>query len=201
MGGEGACTWRVYTQTHTQLHLFIKEYCTVLHGYCDSRLKIEICRCTILYATEHDCLAKTQCKRIAGIFGANGGRNASATLLLFSPLIFSFLPLPSSATQSWWRLTGSARSRTSSRLRSVAVPGFGKQRARGSGRSCPEATTARRAKQVPAGIFPIRIKYLFFFFFANFNTKSIPVFLSFLAKLHTCETLRQYQFIYLLLVE
>lgn len=126
MGGEGACTWRVYTQTHTQLHLFIKEYCTVLHGYCNSRLEIEICRCTILYATERDCLAMTQCKRIAGIFGANGGRNASATLLLCSPLIFSFLPLPSSATQSWWRLPGSARSNTSSRLSSVAVhPGSG----------------------------------------------------------------------------
>jgi hypothetical protein len=102
----GACT-----QTHTQLHLFIKEYCTVLHGYCNSRLEIEICRCTILYATERDCLAMTQCKRIAGIFGANGGRNASATLPLFSPLIFSFLPLPSSATQGRCRLPGSARSK------------------------------------------------------------------------------------------
>ncbi len=185
---------RVHTNTHTQLHLFIKEYCTVLHGYCKSRLEIEICGCTIISATEHDCLSMTQCKRIAGIFGANGGRNASATLRLFSPLIFSFLPLPSSATQNW-RLPGSARSNTSYRVRSVAVPlvreaagpWFGTKLCRGyNSPSCKIGT----CRNIPN---PYQIRLFFFFFFSPiFNTNSIPVFSFFLfwQNFYTCETLR-----------
>jgi hypothetical protein len=97
MGGEGACTWRVYTQTHTQLHLFIKEYCTVLYGYCNSRLKIEICRCTILYATERDCLAMTNAKESREFLVQTEG--GMRTLRFFSSLpssspFFRFLAPP-----------------------------------------------------------------------------------------------------------
>jgi hypothetical protein len=82
-----------------------------------------------------------------------------------SPLIFSFLPLPSSATQNW-RLPGSARSNTSSRLRSVAVPRvrevagpwFGTKLSRGyNSPSCKIGT----CRNIPN---PYQIRFLFIYF-------------------------------------
>jgi hypothetical protein len=90
--GERGLVLSACTHKHThKLHLFTKEYCTVLHGYCNSRLEIEICRCTIISATDRDCLAMIQCKRIAGIFGANGGEECEcyASSLLSPHLLLS----------------------------------------------------------------------------------------------------------------
>jgi hypothetical protein len=112
-----------------------------------------------------------------------GGRNASATLLLFSPLIFSFLPLPSSATQNW-RLPGSARSNTSYRLRSVAVPRvrevagpwFGTKLSRGyNSPSCKIGT----CRNIPN---PYQIRFLFKFYKFYLFIKKIKGFCQFLIQ-------------------
>lgn len=167
MGGEGACTQRVYTQTHTQtpsLHQRILHRSSRILQFAtgDRDLQMHNYLCNRPRLFGDDPMQKNRgnfwCERRGGM----------RVLRFFSSLpssspFFRFLAPP--------HRTGACQVRPEATpppgFGPQLYPGFGKQRARGSGRSCPEATTARRAKQVPAGIFPIRIKYAFYLFIYN----------------------------------